>query len=72
MTTDEAVLGDCANSYNSDGARITTGNCMGGATSINGGVYITEEPELLIAEIPMQHFLTNIRLNQRLHGTQSG
>jgi hypothetical protein len=51
MTTDEAVLGDCADSYTSDGARKTTGNCMGVATSFNGGVYITEEPEWLIAEI---------------------
>jgi hypothetical protein len=51
MTTPEAVLGDCADSYSAQGARITTGNCMGGATSINGGVYITEEPEWLAAEI---------------------
>jgi hypothetical protein len=51
MTTDEAVLGNCADTYSSEGARVTMGNCIGGATSINGGVYITEEPEWLIAEI---------------------
>ena len=43
MTTGDALRTDCADDFFSDGVVVSTGNCMGGGTSYNGGVYIEEQ-----------------------------
>lgn len=44
FTQDEAFRDDCAETFSSDGIRIITGNCMGGASSINQGIYVQQTP----------------------------
>lgn len=46
MTSIKALTDDCAESIRStQGHTVTTGNCMGGATSVNHGIYVQEQPE---------------------------
>jgi hypothetical protein len=47
----KVVVDNCAESFNSNGVTATTGNCMGGATSVNQGIFIQQSADWLINRI---------------------
>jgi choline dehydrogenase-like flavoprotein len=49
LTADEALLDECSERHIADGVVVATGNCMGGATAINQGIMIQEDPNYLIS-----------------------
>lgn len=54
MTSIKALTDDCAESIRSTpGHTLTTGNCMGGATSVNHGIFVQEQPEWVVNHTKM-------------------
>ena len=58
-TLQDAVFGPCVETFSSGGVVAATGNCLGGATTYNQGIWILETPQWLrerIAEVSGEVF----------------
>lgn len=55
-TVGDALRTDCAEDWFSEGIIVSTGNCMGGGSAYNGGVYIEEQKQWLNEQIGSNFF----------------